>query len=105
MADEIYINDEEFTDLCNAIDGWIFLHEFDENEQRSSMNEVYSDVQETGITENYTLDISMILSMTRMCFGMMKKSVETFGKIGGELHSVDALMERCVNAIKNKEGK
>lgn len=103
--EEIRINDEEFIEAINAINGMLFGRTFDESEQRNSMNNVYSDVQETGITENYTLDISMILSMTGMCFEMMKKSVETLAKIGGELHSVDGLMERCVNAIKNKEEK
>lgn len=103
--EEIRINDEEYIEVISTINGMLFRQPFDENAQRNSMNNVYSDVQETVITENYTLDISMILSMTGMCFGMMKKTVETFGKIGGELHSVDGLMERCVNAIKNKEEK
>lgn len=69
------------------------------------MNNVYSDVQETVITENYTLAVSMIIAMTRMCFERMKKTVETFGKIGLEMHSIDTLMERCVNAIKNNGEK
>ena len=103
--DEIYINDEEFTELCDAIYGWLFWHKFDESEQRNSMNNVYSDVQETVITENYTLDLSMFISMTRMCFERMKKSVETFGKIGLEMHSVDALIEKCINGIKNNGEK
>lgn len=98
--DEIYINDEEFTELCDAIYGWLFWHKFDESEQRNSMNNVYSDVQETVITENYTQVLGKIISMTKMCFEMMNKSVETFGKIGEEMHSIDTLMERCANVIK-----
>lgn len=102
MADEIYINGEELAELCRGMDGWLYIHRYDGNEQRSSMNNVYSDVQETEITENYTLAMSMIISMTEKCFEMMKKSLETFKEIGGEMQSVDALMESCVNAITSK---
>lgn len=102
MADEIYIKGEEFAELCRKMIRLLAVHRYDGNEQRSSMNNVYSDVQETEITENYTLAMSMIISMTEMCFEMMKKSLETFKEIGGEMQSVDALMESCVNAIISK---
>lgn len=98
--EEIRINDEEFIEAISAINGMLFGQTFDESEQRSSMNHAYAEVQETEITENYTLTISMILTMTGKCYEMMKKTLETFVKIGGEMHSVDALLESCISAIK-----
>lgn len=43
--------------------------------------------------------------MTRMCYEMTDKAANAFKDIGDKMISIDGLIEKCVNLIKNGEGK
>lgn len=106
MADNgIYIDKDEFIMLINQIFAVLIVNGMFADEQRSSMYSVYTEVQENAITENYTLILSMLISMTRMCYEMTDKAANAFKDMGDKMISIDGFIEKCVEVIKNGEGK
>ncbi len=102
----IYIDKDEFLKVISEIKMSFALNTlFDESEQVSKSQEIYTDVQGNGIIQAYRRITRRLLLMTDMCCEMTLTALDAFQDIGEELLSIDGLMEKCVNLIKNGEAE